>query len=102
MRTDSSQAQMLVLHYKYDSTGQLIIVNKILDIGNTPNPAIIGSTEYFYDAYKKVIKIIKDQRYKSKLDYNNLGLLEKKSLQMPEELGSVEIFDTYSYSFWEK
>jgi YD repeat-containing protein len=59
-----------------------------------------GNTVYTYDAAGNIAQATRENKAPYFFSYNEGGLLQSKTIQMPEEFSQLVMVDKYNYSYW--
>lgn len=97
--TDTINTSTKISNYNYDSTGNLLsIKDKIVNPNGSSND--LETTTFSYNTNGKIVAIKRENAPTYYITYDQNGLIKLKSIKMPDDLGSLEIVDNYSYSYW--
>lgn len=96
---DSLNNSKRISIYNYDTTGKLqSIKDQIVNSNGSIN--VLETTTFTYDINGRIVYVFRNNAPAYYISYDSNFLIKSKRIKMPEDLGSLEIIDNYSYSFW--
>jgi YD repeat-containing protein len=100
LNADTITSPKQVFLYNYDTNGRLKYVQEVYIESSHSSPVSTGKTEYIYNVSGNVTAVIRQGKANYRLSYDKDSLLKSKVIQMPGDLGGLNIIDRYSYTFW--
>jgi hypothetical protein len=96
---DSLNNSKQISIYNYDTTGKLRTIKDLIVTSNG-STNVLETTTFTYDTSGRIVSVFRDNAPAYYISYDSNFLIKSKRTKMPEDLGSLEIIDNYSYSFW--
>ena len=97
---DTAHAAKRILIYTYDVKERLISIKESFSKDNASEPQFRGTTLYTYDNDSNIVLVSRTNAATYHYSYNKGGMLKSKITKMPEDLGSMEIIEKYTYNFF--
>lgn len=101
MTPDTAVCAKLISVYSYDESGKPIGIEEAFVEHKGSLPVNTGKTAFIYDAAGNITEIIKQEKAIYIFSYNTDGLLQSKTIRMPDEFSHLNTVEKYSYTFWQ-